>query len=91
MDHYRERIDNYYTEDQKPYVLNILDLLAINPPISFQQLWKILGRDPQTNNKEMSRTIIRLLMKDYYLTQTGSLYCFRYQLVQQYWRLSRGL
>ena len=91
MDHYRERIDNYYTEDQKPYVLNILDLLAINPPISFQQLWKILSRDPQTNNKEMSRTIIRLLMKDYYLTQTGSLYCFRYQLVQQYWQLSRGL
>jgi transcriptional regulator with XRE-family HTH domain len=91
MDHYRERIDNYYTESQKPYALNILDLLAINPPTSFQKLWQVLYSDPQTNDKEMARTIIRLLMKDYYLIQTGTIYSFRYQLIQQYWRLSRGL
>lgn len=91
LDHYRERIDNYYTEEQKPYALNILDLLAINPPTSFQKLWQVLYNDPQTNNKEMARTIIRLLMKDYYLIQTGSIYSFRYRLVQQYWQLSRGL
>lgn len=91
MDHYRERIDNYYTESQKPYVLNILDLLAINPPTSFQKLWQVLSGDPQTNDKETARTIIRLLMKDYYLIQTGTIYSFRYQLIQQYWRLSRGL
>ena len=91
MDHYRERIDNYYTEEQKPYVLNILDLLAINPPTTFQKLWQVLYSDPETNNKEMARTIMRLLMKDYYLVQTGSIYSFRYNLVQQYWRLSRGI
>jgi transcriptional regulator with XRE-family HTH domain len=91
MDHYRERIDNYYTEAQKPYVLNILDLLAINPPTTFQKLWQVLYNDPQTNDKEMARTILRLLMKDYYLIQTGSIYSFRYQLIQQYWRFSRGL
>lgn len=91
MDHYRERIDNYYTEEQKIYALNILDLLAINPPTTFQKLWQVLYSDPQTNDKEMARTIIRLLMKDYYLVQTGSIYSFRYQLVKQYWRLSRGL
>ncbi|ELS05349.1 putative ATPase (AAA+ superfamily) [Xenococcus sp. PCC 7305] len=91
MDHYRERIDNYYTEEQKPYALNILDLLAINPPTSFQKLWQVLYSDPQTNNKEMARTIIRLLMKDYYLVQSGSIYSFRYPLVQKYWRFSRGL
>lgn len=91
MDHYRERIDNYYTEEQKPYVLNILDLLAINPPTTFTKLWQVLYNDPATNNKEMARTIIRLLMKDYYLIQTGSIYSFRYRLVQQYWKLSRGI
>ena len=91
MDHYRERIDNYYTDEQKPYVLNILDLLAINPPTSFPKLWQILYSDPQTSNKEMARTIIRLLMKDYYLVQSGSIYSFRYPLVQKYWRFSRGL
>jgi len=91
MDHYRERIDNYYTQEQKPYALNILDLLAINPPTSFQKLWQVLYSDPQTSNKEMARTIIRLLMKDYYLVQSGSIYSFRYPLVQKYWRFSRGL
>ncbi|MGK7892564.1 MAG: AAA family ATPase [Xenococcus sp. (in: cyanobacteria)] len=91
MDHYRERIDNYYTEEQKPYVLNILDILAINPPTSFQKLWQVLYSDPQTSNKEIARTIMRLLMKDYYLIQSGSIYSFRYPLVQKYWRFSRGL
>ena len=91
MDHYRERIDNYYTKEQQPYALNILDLLAINTPTSFSKLWQVLYQDPQTNNKEMARTIIRLLMKDYYLIQSGSIYSFRYSLVQKYWRFSRGL
>ncbi len=91
MDHYRERINNYYTADQKPYALSILDLMAINPPTTFQKVWQILYSDPQTNDKEMARTIIRLLMKDYYLVQTGSIYSFRYDLVRLYWRLSRGL
>ena len=91
MDHYYERINNYYTPEQKPYALSILDLLAINPPTTFQKIWQVLYSDPQTSDREMARTIIRLLMKDYYLIQTGSIYSFRYELVRLYWRLSRGL
>ena len=95
MDHYRERIDNYYNEVQKPYALNILDILAINPPTSFQRLWQYLHSEPDTRDKETARTVLRLLLKDYYLVQidniSGSMYGFRYQLVQKYWRLSRGL
>jgi transcriptional regulator with XRE-family HTH domain len=95
LDHYRERIDNYYNEAQKPYALNILDILSINPPTSFSRLWQYLKSEPDTKDKETARTVLRLLMKDYYLIQednlSGSLYSFRYQLVQNYWRLSRGL
>jgi transcriptional regulator with XRE-family HTH domain len=95
LDHYRERIDNYYGEVQKPYALNILDILSINPPTSFSRLWQYLKTEPDTKDKETARTVLRLLMKDYYLIQednlSGSLYSFRYQLVQNYWRLSRGL
>ncbi|MDJ0568520.1 MAG: helix-turn-helix transcriptional regulator [Pleurocapsa sp. MO_192.B19] len=95
MDHYRERIDNYYNDVQKPYALNILDLLSINPPTSFQRLWQYLQSEPDTKDKETARTVLRLLMKDYYLVQednlSGSLYSFRYPLVQKYWRLARGL
>lgn len=95
MDHYRERIDNYYSEVQKPYALEILDILSINPPTSFTRLWQYLKTEPDTKDKEMARTVLRLLLKDYYLVQednlSGSMYTFRYQLVQKYWQVSRGL
>ncbi len=95
MDHYRERIDNYYSEVQKPYALEILDILSINPPTSFTRVWQYLKTEPDTKDKEMARTVLRLLMKDYYLVQednlSGSMYTFRYQLVQKYWQISRGL
>lgn len=95
MDHYRERIDNYYTDEQKPYALEILDILSINPPTSFSRLWQYLKTEPETKDKEMARSVLRLLLKDYYLVQeenlSGTLYTFRYQLVQKYWQISRGL
>ena len=95
MDHYRERIDNYYTDEQKPYALEILDTLSINPATEFTRLWQYLKSDPDTTDKEMARTVLRLLLKDYYLVQennlSGSMYTFRYQLVRRYWQLSRGL
>lgn len=95
MDHYRERLDNYYNDLQRPYALEILDLLAINPPTSFQRIWQYLKSEPHTQDKETARTVLRLLLKDYYLIQednlSGTLYTFRYQLVRQYWQLSRGL
>ena len=95
MDHYRERIDNYYTDEQKPYALEILDILSINPPTSFSRLWQYLKTEPHTKDKEIARTVLRLLLKDYYLVQednlSGSMYAFRYQLVRRYWQISRGL
>ena len=95
MDHYRERIDNYYTDEQKPYALEMLDILSINPPTSFSRLWQYLKTEPHTKDKEMARTVLRLLLKDYYLVQednlSGSMYAFRYQLVRRFWQISRGL
>jgi AAA+ ATPase superfamily predicted ATPase len=94
MDHYRERIDNYYNDTQKPYALEILDILSINPATSFTRLWQYLKSEPETKDKEMARAVLRLLLKDYYLVQednlSGSMYTFRYQLVQKYWQISRG-
>ena len=95
MDHYRERIDNYYNDIQKPYALEILDILSINPPTPFSRIWQYIKTEANTNDKETARTVLRLLMKDYYLVQedniSGSVYSFRYYLVQKYWRISRGL
>ncbi len=91
MDHYRDRIDNYYESEKRTYALNILDILAIETALSFQDLYNRLALDNETADKETTRDILRLLLKDYYLIGQGKTYGFRYQIVQKYWELSRGL
>ncbi len=91
MEHYRDRIDNYYESEQQQYALEILDILAVEPPLSFNDLWQRLALNSQTQNKEMTRDILRLLLKDYYLVQQNKTFGFRYGLVKSYWELSRGL
>lgn len=91
MEHYRDRIDNYYDSDQQTYALNILDVLAIEQPLTFNELWNRLSLNPNLQDKEMARSILRLLLKDYYLIQDSRNYSFRYQLVKKYWDFSRGL
>ena len=91
MDHYRDRIDNYYESEQRQYALNILDILAVEPPLNFNDLWQRLALEEKTQDKEMTRNVLRLLLKDYYLIQQNETYGFRYELVKSYWKLSRGL
>ena len=91
MEHYRDRIDNYYDSEQKTYALNILDILATDRSLTFDELWNILSLNPNIQDQEMARTILRLLLKDYYLIQESGTYSFRYQLVKKYWEFSRGL
>lgn len=91
MEHYRDRIDNYYDSEQQTYALNILDILATDRSLTFNELWNRLSLNPNIQDQEMARTILRLLLKDYYLIQEGRTYSFRYQLVKKYWEFSRGL
>ena len=91
MDHYRDRIDNYYESEQRQYALNILDILAVEPPLNFNDLWQRLALEEKTQDKEMTRNVLRLLLKDYYLIQQNKTYGFRYELVKSYWEISRGL
>ena len=91
MDHYLDRINNYYEPEQRKYALNILDILAIEPALSFNDLYNRFAIENQTADQEIVRDILRLLLKDYYLIQDGKKYQFRYQIVQKYWELSRGL
>lgn len=92
MEHYRERIDNYYKDDQRSYALNILDILAVvNQPLLFDELLTRLKIEPQTQDKETARSVLRLLERDYYIIrQTDRKYRFRYPLIQRYWNILRG-
>ena len=91
MEHYRSRIDNYYDSGQQVYALEILDRLATEQALTFNELWNRLSLNPQIQDKEMARSILRLLLKDYYLIQENKNYSFRYELVKKYWQLSRDL
>lgn len=91
MDHYRERIDNYYNDEQRPYALNLLDILAVsNQPLLFDDLFQNLKQEPETQNKEIARTVLRLLERDYYIIRQSEGFCFRYGLIQLYWKLLRS-
>ena len=55
--HYRDRIDTYYRPDQQPFVLHLLDILAIiNTPLAFEALFDRLKAHIVTEDSEMVRT-----------------------------------
>lgn len=91
MEHYRERINNYYTEEKQKYALKILDNLAVESSLSFDNLWNRLALAENTSDKEMARDILKLLLKDYYLIQQDKTFSFRYDIVKKYWEISRML
>lgn len=92
MDHYRDRIDNYYDGEQHPYALSLLDILsASEQTLSFEELLNRLRLEQKTQDKEKARDVLRLLERDYYIVRRPNLrYCFRYLLIQKYWQVLRG-
>jgi AAA domain len=92
MEHYRERIDNYYQDEQRSYALSMLDIFAFaNQPLSFDDLFTHLKTEPETQDKQTARLVLRLLECDYYIIRHANrTYSFRYSLVKHYWNLLRG-
>jgi hypothetical protein len=92
MDHYRDRINNYYDNEQRPYALSLLDILSTSKQtLSFDELLNRLRLETETQDKEIARTVLRLLERDYYIIRQPDLkYCFRYPLIQKYWQFLRG-
>lgn len=89
MEYYRERIDSYYDEKQRPYALNLLDILAAGACLSFDELFNGIKQESETQDKEMARKVLRLLEQDYYLYKKDGRYQFRYALIQKYWKSLR--
>jgi hypothetical protein len=92
MDHYQDRIDNYYNDQQRLYALNLLDILSnSDESLLFDELLNRLRLESATQDKEIARAVLRLLEKDYYLVRQKDLkYCFRYPLIKGYWQILRG-
>ncbi len=67
------------------------ELASSNQPLLFDDLLTRLRTEPETQDKETARTVLRLLERDYYIIrQTDRTYRFRYPLIQRYWNILRG-
>ena len=93
MRHYRERIDTYYTSEERPFALSLLDILAASDePVKFDKVFNLLKSHVETEDREMTLDMLTLLQRDHYvIQQTDGAYRFRFPLIQRWWRIHRGL
>ncbi|MBC7930136.1 MAG: ATP-binding protein [Rubrivivax sp.] len=92
--YYRERIDVYYLPDERPFALNLLDVLSVaEQPMSFAEAFNLLKAKISTEDGEKVRDVLTLLQRDHYVIQQSGDGRFRFQfpLIQRFWRLNRGL
>jgi hypothetical protein len=91
--YYRERIDIYYSEDERRMALAFLDdLSAADGPLPFAKLFDLLAAKVPTNDRELALNTLTLLRRDHYVVQEpAGGYRFRFPLIQRFWRLHRGL
>lgn len=97
MRHYRERIDTYYSRDKSfdehTFALKLLDILSISDkPLAFPVLFNLLKSIMETEDEEMARDVLKLLLQDHYIIQQADgTYQFRFPLIKRWWQLSRGV
>jgi len=93
MSHYLRRIDTYYTPEERPFALGLLDILAASDqPLPFDDLFNLFKSHMATEDSEMVRHTLMLLQRDHYiLQQTDGSFHFRFPMIQRWWRLQRGL
>ena len=91
--YYRDRIDIYYLEAERPLALTILDILAIaDSPLSFNELFNQVKAQLPTDYREPTLRVLSLLQKDHYVSSAinGKL-SFRFAVIKRAWRVHRGL
>jgi hypothetical protein len=91
--YYRDRINVYYEPAERPFALNLLDILSTaEEPLTFGVLFNELKARLVTEDRESTLNIISLLQRDHYIASTieGRL-SFRFKLIKRAWRIHRGL
>jgi len=93
MRHYRTRIDRYYSPEETPFALGILDVLAgSGGPLPFARVFNGVKSQIETEDKELATHVLDLLLGDHYLVQeSGGDYRFQFPIVHRWWRLHRGI
>lgn len=90
--HYRERIPNYYQDDEKT-VLLVLDQLATQTKAaSVNELLAMLKGASSFDDRERLLHVLSLMERDHYLKKDAEgQYQFRFPLISRWWTINRGL
>lgn len=91
--YYRDRINIYYSPEERPFALNMLDVLSVaEQPLTFNELFDRLKSRIVTEDREQVLHVLSLLQRDHYVAQreNGTL-SFRFPLIRRCWRIHRGL
>lgn len=89
--YYRERIDTYYSAEERPIALGLLDVLAARESVRFEELCNLLKHRVATENVEEVREVLVRLIRDYYISQSlDGNYRFRFGLIKRAWQMQRG-
>ena len=93
LSHYTGRVNQYYTVEEQPFALALLDALAsIQQSLPFAALFNLLKSRLVTEDDERARNVLSLLQRDHYVAKKiDGTFCFRFPLIQRSWRLQRGL
>ncbi|HWW77859.1 MAG TPA: hypothetical protein VNZ44_20815 [Pyrinomonadaceae bacterium] len=93
LSYYRDRIDVYYLPDERPFALNLLDVLSgAAEPLPFGEVFNLLKARLRTEDEERARAVLTLLERDHYIIrERDGRFRFQFPLVRRFWRLNRGL
>lgn len=93
LNHYRERIADYYGKGDEPAVLGILDGVAVgSEPVSVKDLLVELQNTGILCDRERLIDLLKLIEQDHYLSRDDQgRYQFKFPLLQRWWKFSRSL
>ncbi|MES9905312.1 MAG: hypothetical protein ABW168_21880 [Sedimenticola sp.] len=93
LNHYRDRIEEYYGKASEKIVLAILDGIAVrSKAISLDFLLAELKATGILDDRERLIDLLRLIEQDHYLSRNSDgHYRFQFPLLQRWWKLARGL
>jgi hypothetical protein len=93
LSYFRERIDTYYTQDERTFALGLLDIFAAaDHSRPFDEIFNLLKSRLVTEDTEMARHVLTLLQRDHYVVQqTDDAFRFRFPLIKRWWQLYRGV
>ena len=90
--YYEKRIGTYYQDGDVQVARDILDIVSgSTSPLDFREIFNRINHTTAECSEEQCRTIVETLTKDHYIHKlTNTTICFKYTIVQKWWRFARG-